>query len=322
MLPDLRIVIVAVAATFILTVGAGFVISSRLMQEQIAARDAQGMVAQGMGAQGMDEAPINRIALTWPEPSKFEPAFNLDAEINARTAKEAAAGAVRNPVRDITIETAAQEASQVLTIPATPPMTDIEAATPLDKLPTAIADEIADETVYEPAEGTPSLADTQDNTHTEDGAQAEDIAAAQDEPAAAVEPEPTGTIAAAPAADAPASPDDTPAPVLLAPILTEPPTAQTQDEAQKPATAAAMQDSTATEAEKPAAREPAKNNTATRKKRTRKAARRPAAPHVQPAQPASQGFDLFGLRAAAAARQAAQTQGRTAAPAQGARAAR
>jgi hypothetical protein len=293
MLPDLRIVIAAVVSTFILTVGAGFVLSSRLMHEQIAARDGQ----------GMDDAPIRRIALSWPEPNRFEPAFDLDAAISARSAATAA----RNPVRDITVETAAREAAQALTIPATTPSAVIAADAPSAEAHADIA--------HEPAEGTPSPADVQDDTHdnaqvqkdsapTQDAARTEDAVAAQDETAATAEPESTGTIAATPAADIATSPDDTPAPVLLAPIPSDTSAAtaqdqarnEEQDEAQKLAAHPAMQDEAAAQAEKPAASEPAKNNTATRKKRARKVARRPAAPHAQPAQPAPQTFNLFGLR--------------------------
>ncbi len=83
MLPDLRIVIAAVVSTFILTVGVGFFASSRLINEQLTAHvDAK------------DDTPINRIALNWPEPTKFEPSIDLDFAISAKVAK--------NPVRDIT----------------------------------------------------------------------------------------------------------------------------------------------------------------------------------------------------------------------------
>lgn len=312
MLPDLRIVIAAVVSTFLLTVGAGFILSSRLMHEQIAARDAQ----------GMHDAPINRIALSWPEPNRFEPAFNLEAAISARSA------AARSPVRDITIETAAQEASQALTIPAMTPSAAVATDAPATELRTEPAN-----VVHEPAEDTPRHAEAQDDTQddaqentqddaqaredgsvpTKDAARTEDSVAGQNQTAVAAEPESTGTIAATVSTDATANPDDAPAPILLAPLS---PAADAQDqiqdqvleEAQKLAAHPAMPDATAAQAEKPAAGEPAKNDKAIRKKRAARkkaAARRPAA---QPVQPASQSFDLFGLRAAAAARQAAQTQ--------------
>ena len=87
MLPDLRIVIVAVLSTFVLTVGVGFYTSSRLITET--KRNSDFLVA-------MEETPVNRIALSWPEPSKQPEPLALDFAVSAK--------ALRNPVRDVTNE--------------------------------------------------------------------------------------------------------------------------------------------------------------------------------------------------------------------------
>lgn len=92
MLPDLRIVIVAVLSTFVLTVGVGFYASSRLINEP--KKRADSLAA-------LEESPVNRIALSWPEPIRQSEPLALDFAITAR--------ALRNPVRDVTGEPAAVE---------------------------------------------------------------------------------------------------------------------------------------------------------------------------------------------------------------------
>jgi len=93
MLPDLRIVIVTVISTFVLTVGVGFYASSRMMQESKKRTD---LLAT------LEETPVNRIALSWPEPMRQSEPLALDFAVTAR--------ALRNPVRDVTNEPAPAEA--------------------------------------------------------------------------------------------------------------------------------------------------------------------------------------------------------------------
>lgn len=87
MLPDLRIVIVAVLSTFVLTVGVGFYTSSRLINEP--KKRADSLAA-------LEQSPVNRIALSWPEPVRQSEPLALDFAVTAR--------ALRNPVRDVTSE--------------------------------------------------------------------------------------------------------------------------------------------------------------------------------------------------------------------------
>jgi hypothetical protein len=84
MLPDLRIVIAAVISTFVLTAGVGFYASSRLIHEP---KRTDSLAA-------MDETPVNRIALSWPAPTRQPEQPALDFAVTAK--------ALRNPVRDIT----------------------------------------------------------------------------------------------------------------------------------------------------------------------------------------------------------------------------
>ncbi|MFN3348291.1 hypothetical protein [Pseudorhodoplanes sp.] len=98
MLPDLRIVIAAVLSTFILSMGAGFYVSSRLMPEP--SKRPEALAA-------FEDTPVNRIALSWPEPTRQpEPseALALDFAVTARVS--------RNPVRDVTDEPAAAAPSR------------------------------------------------------------------------------------------------------------------------------------------------------------------------------------------------------------------
>jgi hypothetical protein len=90
MLPDLRIVIAAVLSTFVLTVGVGFYASSRLINEP--KKRADSLAA-------LEESPVNRIALSWPEPIRQSEPLALDFAVTAR--------ALRNPVREVTSEPAA-----------------------------------------------------------------------------------------------------------------------------------------------------------------------------------------------------------------------
>jgi hypothetical protein len=88
MLPDLRIVIAAVISTFVLTVGVGFYASSRLIHEPKKRTDSLA---------ALDETPVNRIALSWPEPTRQPDQPALDFAVTAK--------ALRNPVRDVTNDT-------------------------------------------------------------------------------------------------------------------------------------------------------------------------------------------------------------------------
>lgn len=85
MLPDLRIVIAAVISTFVLTVGVGFYASSRLISEPKKSTDS---------IAALDATPVNRIALSWPAPTRQPEPLALDFAVTAK--------ALRNPVRDVT----------------------------------------------------------------------------------------------------------------------------------------------------------------------------------------------------------------------------
>ena len=87
MLPDLRIVIAAVISTFVLTVGVGFYASSRLINEPKKSTDS---------IAALDATPVNRIALSWPAPTRQPEPMALDFAVTAK--------ALRNPVRDVTSE--------------------------------------------------------------------------------------------------------------------------------------------------------------------------------------------------------------------------
>ena len=104
MLPDLRIVILAVISTFLFTVGVGFYTSSRLTNEPRTARTDT--------FAALEDTPINRIALNWPAPVPVISSINLDFAINAIGS--------RNPVRDVTEEARATEPSTAQAAPAIP----------------------------------------------------------------------------------------------------------------------------------------------------------------------------------------------------------
>jgi hypothetical protein len=87
MLPDLRIVIAAVISTFVLTAGVGFLASSRLISEPKKSTDS---------IAALDATPVNRIALSWPAPTRQPEPLALDFAVTAK--------ALRNPVRDVTSE--------------------------------------------------------------------------------------------------------------------------------------------------------------------------------------------------------------------------
>lgn len=86
MLPDLRIVIVAVISTFLFTAGVGFYTSSRFIIEP---RKSDSLVS-------LEDSPVNRIALNWPEPVQQARPMDLDFAVTLNGS--------RNPVRDVTNE--------------------------------------------------------------------------------------------------------------------------------------------------------------------------------------------------------------------------
>lgn len=92
MLPDLRIVIAAVISTFVLTVGVGFYASSRLINEPRKSTDS---------IAALDATPVNRIALSWPAPTRQPEPLALDFAVTAK--------ALRNPVRDVSGEASVAE---------------------------------------------------------------------------------------------------------------------------------------------------------------------------------------------------------------------
>ncbi len=96
MLPDLRVVIIAVISTFLFTVSVGFYTSSRLMNEPRKAR------SDSLAA--LEDSPINRIALNWPEPVQQSSQLDLDFAVTLNGS--------RNPVRDVTNEVEAQADSR------------------------------------------------------------------------------------------------------------------------------------------------------------------------------------------------------------------
>ena len=85
MLPDFRVVTIAVIATFLFAAGVGFYTSSRLASERKPRPESLAAI---------EENPLNRIALNWPEPVQ-PPSNSLDLDF-AVTAK-----VLRNPVRDV-----------------------------------------------------------------------------------------------------------------------------------------------------------------------------------------------------------------------------
>ena len=89
MLPDFRVVAIAVISTFLLTVSVGFYTSSRLLNEPRKSRSES--------LASLEDSPISRIALNWPEPVQQTAQLDLDFAVTLNGS--------RNPVRDITNET-------------------------------------------------------------------------------------------------------------------------------------------------------------------------------------------------------------------------
>lgn len=88
MLPDFRVVTIAVISTFLFAVSVGFYTSSRLMSERKPRTDSLAMI---------EDHPLNRIALNWPEPVQPpSESFNLDFAVTAKVQ--------RNPVREVSDE--------------------------------------------------------------------------------------------------------------------------------------------------------------------------------------------------------------------------
>ncbi len=91
MLPGFRVVVVTVISTFLFAAGVGFYTSSRLMQEQSRGRAD---ILASRDDNLSDRSPVDRIALSWPEPLPQTQALDLDFAVTNRGA--------RNPVRDVT----------------------------------------------------------------------------------------------------------------------------------------------------------------------------------------------------------------------------
>lgn len=92
MLPDLRVVVIAVISTFLLTVSVAFYTSARLGHEPRKSRP------ESLAA--FDDSPVNRIALNWPEPVQpAAPPLDLDFAVSAKS--------LRNPVREVANDTGA-----------------------------------------------------------------------------------------------------------------------------------------------------------------------------------------------------------------------
>ncbi len=88
MLPDFRVVTIAVISTFLFAVTVGFYTSSRLINERKPRPESLAAI---------EENPLNRIALNWPEPVQPpQNALDLDFAVTAKVQ--------RNPVRDVTEE--------------------------------------------------------------------------------------------------------------------------------------------------------------------------------------------------------------------------
>jgi hypothetical protein len=96
MLPDFRVVTIAVIATFLFAASVGFYTSSRLASERKPRPETLAAI---------EENPLNRIALNWPEP--VQPTANsLDLDF-AVTSK-----VLRNPVRDVSDDAASAPAPE------------------------------------------------------------------------------------------------------------------------------------------------------------------------------------------------------------------
>lgn len=90
MLPDFRVVTIAVISTFLFAASVGFYTSSRLAAERKPRPESLAAI---------EENPLNRIALNWPEPvQQTQNPLDLDFAVTAKV--------LRNPVRDVTDEPA------------------------------------------------------------------------------------------------------------------------------------------------------------------------------------------------------------------------
>ena len=90
MLPDIRVVTIAVISTFLFAVTVGFYTSSRLANERKPRPESLAAI---------EENPLNRIALNWPEPVQApQKPLDLDFAVTSKV--------LRNPVRDVTDEVA------------------------------------------------------------------------------------------------------------------------------------------------------------------------------------------------------------------------
>ena len=117
MLPDFRVVAIAVISTFLFAVFAGFYTSSRLANERKPRAETLAAI---------EESPLNRIALNWPEPVQ-PPSKSLDLDF-AVTAK-----VLRNPVRDVSdepVSAPAPEAKVAASPPVAVPNRSLELPTP------------------------------------------------------------------------------------------------------------------------------------------------------------------------------------------------
>ncbi len=105
MLPDFRVVTIAVLSTFLFAVFVGFYTSSRLANERKPRPETLAAI---------EESPLNRIALNWPEPVQ-QPAKSLDLDFAVTTKVQ------RNPVRDVSDETIAVPVPETK-VAASPPV--------------------------------------------------------------------------------------------------------------------------------------------------------------------------------------------------------
>jgi hypothetical protein len=96
MLPDLRVVTIAVISTFLVAVSVGFYTSSRLVNERKPRPDSLAAI---------EDHPLNRIALNWPEPVQPQSnSLDLDFAVSAKV--------LRNPVRDVSEDQVAAAAPE------------------------------------------------------------------------------------------------------------------------------------------------------------------------------------------------------------------
>jgi hypothetical protein len=105
MLPDLRVVTIAVISTFLVAVSVGFYTSSRLVNERKPRPDSLAAI---------EDHPLNRIALNWPEPVQSQSnSLDLDFAVSAKV--------LRNPVRDVSDDQIAAPAPEpkVAAVPST-----------------------------------------------------------------------------------------------------------------------------------------------------------------------------------------------------------